>query len=241
MVTDVTLRHPAHLAKVIASLDVLSGGRAICGLGLGWWEHEHRILGIPFPPVAERYALLQDALELLPVMWGPGSPAYAGRMVEVSEATCYPRPLQEHVPVLVGGSGEKRTLRIAARLADACNLFGDPPTVARRVGVVRDHLASAGRDPSQFQITHLSTAVVARTPRELAVSLDRVRGSLGTPEAATSQFGAGTVADQIGRYRQLAEAGVQTAIVALPDVAGPGTLESFGEVIAAFGGGSARW
>jgi predicted kinase len=105
LVTGVTYRNSAHLAKIIATLDVVSGGRAVCGLGLTWHAEEHAAYGWEFPPVADRYALLEDALRLLPIMWGPGSPSFQGRRVTVPEAMCYPRPLQAHVPVLVGGGG----------------------------------------------------------------------------------------------------------------------------------------
>ena len=135
LVTGITYRNLAHLAKIVATLDVLSGGRAVCGLGAAWFEREHRLYGWDFPPRRERYALLEDALELLPLMWGPGAPRFEGRTVTVDEAICYPRPLQERIPILVGGSGERRTLRLVARHADACNLFGDPrhdPPQARR-------------------------------------------------------------------------------------------------------------
>jgi alkanesulfonate monooxygenase SsuD/methylene tetrahydromethanopterin reductase-like flavin-dependent oxidoreductase (luciferase family) len=139
------------------------------------------------------------------------------------------------VPILVGGSGERRTLRIVARHADACNLFGDPSTVRRRVDVLARHCEEVGRDPAEVKVTHLSTAVVARSRRELDADLARLAGGGGPPpEAVAERLGAGTVEDQIGRYRQLAEAGVQTAIVALPDVATPGTLEAFAEVIGGF-------
>ena len=104
MVTGVTYRNIAHLAKIVASLDVLSGGRAVCGIGAAWFEREHRAYGWTFPPLAERYRQLEDALELLPLMWGKGAPPYSGRTIEVAEAVCYPRPLQEKVPILVGGS-----------------------------------------------------------------------------------------------------------------------------------------
>ena len=165
LVTGVTLRNPAHLAKIVATVDVLSGGRAICGLGLAWWEWEHATYGWSFPATAERYALLEDTLGLLPVMWGPGSPPYQGTVLQVPETVCYPRPLQEHVPILLGGSGEKRTLRLAARFADACNLFGDAETVARKRAVLTAHCAEAGRDPAAVRVTHLSTAVVAASRR----------------------------------------------------------------------------
>jgi F420-dependent oxidoreductase-like protein len=234
LVTGVTLRNPAHLAKIVATLDVLSGGRAICGLGLAWWEWEHRLYGWPFPATADRYALLEDTLQLLPMMWGPGSPPFAGRTLKVAETICYPRPLQEHVPILVGGSGATTTLRLAARYADACNVFGDPETVARRCSVLAGHCADAGRNPAEVRVTHLSNAVVAGSRRELAAAIDRVR-PFGLPqEQAADRWGAGTVDDQIGRYSQFAAAGVETAIVALPDIFTPGALEAFGEVIAGF-------
>jgi alkanesulfonate monooxygenase SsuD/methylene tetrahydromethanopterin reductase-like flavin-dependent oxidoreductase (luciferase family) len=204
MVTGVTYRNIAHLAKIVATLDVLSGGRAIAGLGAAWFAREHRAYGWTFPPRAERYAMLEDALELLPLMWGKGAPAYSGRTIEVAEAVCYPRPLQDHVPILVGGSGEKVTLRLVARHADACNLFGDPATVAHKVGVLHGHCAAEGRDPAEVTVTHLGTAD--------APSLE----------------------DHVGRYRAYVEVGVEEAIVNFPALAGPEPVAAFGEVIAAF-------
>jgi F420-dependent oxidoreductase-like protein len=216
LVTGITYRNLAHLAKLVATLDVLSGGRALCGLGTGWFEREHRLYGWDFPPRAERYARLEDALELLPLMWGPGSPRFEGRTITVPEAVCYPRPLQERIPTLVGGSGERRTLRLVARYADACNLFGDPDTVRRKLAVLRDHCAAEGRDPAEIEVTHLAQA--------------RVVGA-GEPREGR---GAATLEEHVGRYRELAEAGVQTAIVGLSDPAGPAAVERFADVIAAF-------
>jgi F420-dependent oxidoreductase-like protein len=234
LVTGVTLRNPAHLAKIVATLDVLSNGRAVCGLGLAWWKWEHDLYGWTFPAPGDRYALLEDTLQLLPVMWGAGSPPFKGQVLDVPETICYPRPVQTHLPILVGGSGEKRTLRLTARFADACNLFGDPATVARKRSILERHCEAIDRDPAEVQVTHLSTAVVADSRRELAVTVDRLGSTAATAEQTTERLGAGLVDDQIGRYRQLAEAGVHTAIVALPDVFAPGALERFGRVIAAF-------
>ena len=120
---------------------MLSGGRAVCGLGAAWFEEEHRAYGWPFPPVAERLDLVADALELLPLLWGPGAPAYRGRVLDVPEAACYPRPLQERVPIIVGGQGERRTLRLVAERADGCNLFGDPAKVRAKLAVLHAHCA----------------------------------------------------------------------------------------------------
>jgi F420-dependent oxidoreductase-like protein len=217
LVTGITYRNIAHLAKIVATLDVLSGGRAVCGIGAAWFEREHKLYGWEFPPLRERFARLEDALELLPLMWGPGSPRFEGRTLTVSEATCYPRPLQERIPILVGGSGERRTLRLVARHADACNIVGDPERVRHKLAVLREHCVTEERDPGTIEVTHLAPArvVASAEPRDGP--------------------GAATVEEHVGRYRELAEAGVQTAIVGLSDAEGPESASRFGEVIAAFG------
>jgi alkanesulfonate monooxygenase SsuD/methylene tetrahydromethanopterin reductase-like flavin-dependent oxidoreductase (luciferase family) len=147
---------------------------------------------------------------------GPGSPRFEGRTLTVQEATCYPRPLQEHIPILVGGSGEKRTLRLVARHADACNLFGDPDNVRRKLAVLHEHCAAEGRDPAQIRVTHLAPARV----------IDSGSERLGP--------GAATVDEHIGHFRELAQAGVQTAIVGLGDAEGAESVRRFGDVVRAF-------
>ena len=216
LVSGIGHRSLPHLAKLVATLDVLSGGRALCGIGTGWFEREHRLYGFDFGTPDERYARLEDALELLPLMWGPGAPRFAGRTLTVEEAVGYPRPLQERIPILVGGSGERRTLRLVARHADACNLFGDPATVRHKRAVLAEHCAAEGRDPGEIRVTHLAPARVI------------------APGAAREGAGAATVEEHVGRYRELAEAGVQTAIVGLSDSEGPASVARFAEVIAAF-------
>ena len=224
LVTGVTYRNIAHLAKVIATLDVVSGGRARCGIGAAWYEREHRLYGWEFPPLRDRFDRLEDALELLPLMWGPGSPSFKGRTIELSEAICYPRPVQERIPILVGGSGERRTLRLVARHADACNLFGDPDTVARKLAVLGEHCAAEGRDPATIEVTHTAAARVIGPDSEEERAARRGRAGQG----------AATVEEQIGRYRELVEAGVQTEIVGLSDAEGVASVERFAAVIAAF-------
>jgi F420-dependent oxidoreductase-like protein len=216
LVTGITYRNLGHVAKLVATLDVLSGGRANCGIGAGWFEREHRLYGWELPSLAARFARLEDALELFPLMWGPGAPPFEGRTLTVAEAVCYPRPLQERVPILVGGSGERRTLRLVARHADACNLFGDPANVRRKLAVLHEHCAAEGRDPAAIAVTHLAAGRVIAdgAPRE------------GPGDA--------TAAEHVGRCRELAEAGVQTEIVGLRDDEGAASVRRFAEVIAAF-------
>ena len=218
LVTAITHRPVAQLGKIIATLDVVSGGRANCGLGVGWFAAETAALGMPFPPLAERYALLEDALEFLPLFWGKGAPAFDGRVLRVPEALCYPRPLQDHVPILVGGNGEARTLRLAARYADACNIIGEADVVARKVDALRSHCEAAGRPSSSVEVTQLSTTLVGKDSRELSTLVESLRPRRTSAEQYAARVNAGTVDDQLGRFRALAQAGVQTAIVSFPDL-----------------------
>jgi F420-dependent oxidoreductase-like protein len=231
LVTGVTYRNVAHLGKIVATLDVLSGGRATCGLGLAWFEDEHVAYGWDFPPVAERYALLEDALRLLPVLWGPGAKPFHGRRLAVPDTTCYPRPLQEHVPIIVGGGGERRTLRLAARYADAANVLGDIATVRRKAAVLRDHCAAAGREVA---LTHLSTALVGADDEQVAELVERLRPRRRDPARFAAAVNAGTVADHVGRFRELAEAGATEVMISFPDLTDPAPLERMAKVIAAF-------
>jgi len=157
LVTGVTYRHPGLLAKTVTTLDVLSGGRAMLGLGAAWYEREHLGLGVPFPPVAERFERLEETLQVVAQMWSDDDGAYEGTHHRLAETVCVPRPLQRpHPPVLIGGSGERKTLRLVARYADACNLFGaDPEVLRHKLEVLDRHCADAGRDPAQITRTVL--------------------------------------------------------------------------------------
>ena len=235
LVTGIAYRNIAHLGKIIATLDVVSGGRAICGLGAGWFEREHLAYGWRFPPLKERFELLEDALQLLPLLWGPGSPSFDGRRSSgAPRLICYPRPIQERVPIMVGGSGEKKTLRLVATYADACNLFGDPDGVRHRVSVLRGHCADVGRDPSEVEVTHLTATLVAPDRSAIDALVERLRPQSLSPEAFAERVNAGTVDDQIGRFRRFAEAGAEISIVNFPGLDGPEMVERFAPVIAAF-------
>jgi F420-dependent oxidoreductase-like protein len=231
LVSPAFLRHPAVLADAVATLDVLSNGRAICGLGLGWFADEYAALGIEFPARAERYARLEDALRLLPLMWGKGSPRFAGRTVVVEEAMCYPRPLQAHVPIWVGGSGERKTLRLVAELADACNLFGAPDVVRRKIDVLHRHCDDVGRDPATIEVTHLSTVLVGRDRAEVAALVDRLRPKRRPAERFAREVNAGTVDDHVARVERYREAGVATMIFSVADTAESGSMERLGLLV----------
>ena len=230
----ISYRNVAQLGKMVASLDVLSGGRVTCGLGLAWFEAEHRAYGMPFPPRAERYELLEDALQLLPLLWGKGAPAFEGRRLRVPEALCYPRPLQDRIPLLVGGSGERRTLRLVARYADACNLFGDAATVRRKVAALHGHCAEVGRDPSEIEVTHLGDVLVGRDRAEVDRLVEAARPRRVSAERFAARVRAGTVEDHVVRFAALADAGVTHAIVALAGLEGPEPVERFAPLVERF-------
>jgi F420-dependent oxidoreductase-like protein len=157
LVTGVTYRHPGLLAKIVATLDVLSGGRAVLGIGAAWHEREHRGLGVPYPPVAERFERLEETLRIVGQMWDPANNGpYQGRYYRLAETLCSPQPLRRP-PILVGGGGERKTLRLVAEYGDACNLFGTSPAdVEHKLDVLRRHCDEVGRDYNQIRKTLLA-------------------------------------------------------------------------------------
>ena len=232
LVTPVTFRAPGILAKTVATLDALSGGRSFCGIGAGWWAREHAAFGLPFPPAAARLDELERTIETLRALWQPGTKEYRGSRVWLPETTCYPRPASP-IPVIVGGSGEKRTLDIAARLGDGCNLPADLATLDRKLAVFREHCLAAGRDPAQAEVTVLDIPVIGRDRSDAAAMVEKLRGRTTAAAFARSHH-AGTAEDHIGRYRLLADRGVTTVFVALPDLTGPADVLRLAPVAAAF-------
>ncbi|VEG58270.1 putative F420-dependent oxidoreductase, Rv1855c family [Mycolicibacterium aurum] len=147
LVTGVTYRHPGLLAKTVTTVDVLSGGRAVLGIGAAWFEREHVGLGVPYPPLAERFERLEEALQICNQMWDPeNNGPYEGKHYRLQETLCNPQPINRP-KVLIGGSGERKTLRLVAQYGDACNLFGtSPDEVAHKLRVLRGHCDDAARD-----------------------------------------------------------------------------------------------
>jgi F420-dependent oxidoreductase-like protein len=156
LVGGVTYRRPGLLAKTITTLDVLSAGRAELGLGAAWYEREHRGLGVPFPPVAERFERLEETLQICLQMWSDDNGPFHGAHYELAETLCSPKPVSSPRPrILIGGSGEKKTLRLVAQYADACNIFGDATTVAHKLDVLRRHCDALGRNFDDIEVTVL--------------------------------------------------------------------------------------
>ncbi len=232
LVTPSTFRAPGMLAKAVATLDALSGGgRVFCGLGAGWWEREHAAFGLPFPPAGQRLDQLELTIETMRALWGAGTKPYSGKRVRLPETTCYPRPVSP-VPIIVGGSGD-RTLRIAARLADGCNLPADLDLLDRKTPVLREHCDQAGRDPGEVRITVLDVPVIGRDREETGTLIERLRGRTSAAAYARTHH-AGQAADHVGRYRLLAERGVSTVFVALPDLTTPEDVLKLAPIAKAF-------
>jgi F420-dependent oxidoreductase-like protein len=206
LVTGVTYRNPAILAKQVTTLDVLSRGRAVLGIGAAWYEQEHDGLGVAFPPVGERMDRLEEALEICRAMFRDERPTFEGRYYRIHEAFNRPAPVQDGgPPILVSGSGEKRTLRIAARQADAVNLITGREDIPRKIAVLAAHCEAAGRDPATLNKTWLASAIVGSSVADAHDVLEAARGVrladldedtrralmsrllIGTPESITQE------------------------------------------------------
>jgi F420-dependent oxidoreductase-like protein len=155
LVTGVTYRHPGLLAKTVTTLDVLSGGRAMLGIGAAWYEREHLGLGVPYPSMGERFERLEETLQICLQMWSEDEGPYEGKHFGLAETICRPAPLSSPRPkVLIGGGGERKTLRFVARYADACNLFSaGHDEVAHKLDVLARHCETEGRDPAEIERT----------------------------------------------------------------------------------------
>ena len=208
LVTGVHYRYPGLLVKTVTTLDVLSGGRAYLGIGAGWNERESRGLGVPFPSTRERFELLEEALQIAPQMWSGEVGPYEGEHYRLAETLNSPQAMsQPHPPIMIGGMGEKRTLRLVAQYADACNLFtyGGSDLVRHKLDVLRGHCEDVGRDYEEIERTGLGTAYLAEDGM--------------------------TAEDVIGFCREMNEAGIQHLIFNMPNVHEIRPLETFGEEI----------
>jgi F420-dependent oxidoreductase-like protein len=190
LVTGVTYRNPALLAKIVTSLDVISRGRAILGLGAAWYEDEHQGFGFRFPPAGERLERLEEALQICRLMFREEAPTFEGRHYSISEVLNVPRPIRPGgPPILVGGMGEQKTLRLVARYADACNLFGDPGTIRHKLDVLERHCADGGRDPAEITKTRLGTLLVAPSEAEAEKKVAHLVETRGVDEQRLRGWG----------------------------------------------------
>jgi F420-dependent oxidoreductase-like protein len=178
LVGGVTYRHPGLLAKTVTTLDVLSEGRAELGLGAAWYEREHLGLGVPFPALRERYERLEETLQICFQMWSDDNGPFEGVHYQLAETLCSPLPVSSPRPrVLIGGGGERKTLRLVARYADACNIIGDVETVTHKVGVLRGHCREVDRDFDQIEVTALIGVADDARPDDILREAEALHGA----------------------------------------------------------------
>jgi F420-dependent oxidoreductase-like protein len=209
MVGGIHYRHPGLWVKATTTLDVLSGGRAWLGIGAAWNEDESRALGFPFPPLGDRFEMLEETLRIAHGMWQgergseaafEGGHYRAGRLLNSPQAISRPHP-----PIMIGGGGERKTLRLVAQYADACNVFGGPAAIHHKYEVLREHCEGIGRDPDEIERSTLQSVRIA------------VDGGPGDSPAQV-----------VDRFGELSDAGAQHVIFSLRDVADPRTIERIG-------------
>src|SRR5438034_3539889 len=210
-----TYRHPAVVAKMAAQVDIISGGRLLLGLGAGWQENEHQAYGIPFYTMRERLDRLDEACQVMKSLWTQHRSQFKGRYYQLSDAPLEPKPVQTpHPELMIGGGGERVTLRIVAKHADHWNVWGGPKVLARKTKVLEEHCAKAGRDPGTIarsvnmpllitnnknEIDHLAETVIARLGAHAADARDTCLA--GTPDEIREQL------------RQLKAAGATTLFI----------------------------
>jgi F420-dependent oxidoreductase-like protein len=215
LVTGVTYRNPALLAKIVTTLDVISNGRAILGIGAAWYEEEHEGLGFGFPGTRERMDRLEEAVQICRAMFRDDHPTFSGRYYRTADARNVPRPVRAGgPPIMIGGSGERRTLRLVAQYADLCNVTGGPATLAHKLQVLRDHCADVGRDPGEITTTRMGTLVLTPDADETARVRSFLSGLMG--DEFEEQFIVGEPADIVPAVEELIATGVDTLIFNMP-------------------------
>lgn len=236
IVSGNTYRHPAVLAKMAANVDIVSGGRLICGLGAGWQENEHQAYGIPFYTLRERMARFDEACQVLKLLWTQDRATFGGRYYRLEDAPLMPKPVQSpHPELMVGGGGERVTLRIAAKHADHWNVWGGPEILARKGKILEEHCAAVGRDPRTIRRSANMLLRITDDRREaddlVRSFMERMRRTEDVARDTVLAGSPGAIRDTLGRLR---DAGVD--LVFIPTLFFPGDprpqLDRFIEEIA---------
>lgn len=219
LVSSCGFRNPALLAKMVTTIDIISGGRAVLGIGAGWHEEEYRAYGLEFPPARERLAQLAEAVQICRAMFTEYAPRFSGAYHHIDEPLNVPRPLNpDGPPVLIGGGGERVLIPMVARFGDACNFFGGPATVRHKISVLERACAAEGRDPGEITKTWLGHAIITESEAELQDALDQVGTLVGLTPSAVRGFALCGTRDEVRRQvAQYRAAGVDGLIVAVLD------------------------
>jgi F420-dependent oxidoreductase-like protein len=217
LVGGVMYRNPALLAKITTGIDIISRGRAVLGIGAAWFEEEHLAYGFPFPSLGQRFEHLEDALNIARTMFTTPEGSYAGKHHSIENALNLPQPLRGDIPIVVGGSGERKTLRLVARYADGCNVSGDVAQVAHLMQVLERHCEDAGRDPAEICKTRNASLYIAETHDLAQRKMQEARESGVLPPARERMVIAGGPDEITEQLSAFIDAGIEGFTVSLPD------------------------
>ena len=233
LVGGVTYRNPAFFAKQATTIDIISGGRAVLGIGAAWFEGEHKAYGYDFPPLKERFERLEDALQIARMMFTQERATFQGKHHRVEGAYNNPKPLRGDIPILIGGSGERKTLRFVAKYADGSNVFGDVERVKHLLGVLEGHCDDIGRDMAEITKTRMGTVYIAPTHEAANAKLERAVAASPMPERARASALVGEPAEVAAQVQEYLDAGMDGVTVSLPDVYDLETVALVGETLGA--------
>jgi F420-dependent oxidoreductase-like protein len=230
LVTGVTYRNPSILAKIVTTLDVISKGRAVLGIGGAWYDVEHQALGVDFPAAGVRLDMLEEAVQVCRAMFTGDDVSFAGRHYRIDHARNLPRPVRPGGPrIMIGGGGEKRTLRLVAKYADQCNVTGNAATLARKIEVLHRHCAEVGRDPAEIGVTWMTPLILTTSSQNTAEVKQMLSAAAAPDEIAGFTVGQPhEIPDLVAGH---IEAGAEEVIFsfAFADPAGIGAVgEAFG-------------
>ena len=234
LVSGVTYRNPALLAKITTTLDIISSGRAILGIGSAWNEQEHRGYGFEFPPPRERFERLTEAVQICRLMFREDTPSFDGTYYRIENALNIPRPVTPGgPPILIGGSGEKWTLRLVAERGDACNLFGDLQTIRHKLSVLEAHCDEIGRDSSEITKTRLGGLLIAETDAKAQAKLAPFAANRGVTEEQARGYALIGDPDAVGEQVQaFLDAGLDGLMFNMPDAHDLEPVELAGKTLA---------
>ena len=233
LVGGVTYRNPALVAKITTTLDIISGGRAVLGIGAAWFEGEHKAYGFDFPPLKERFERLEDALQICRAMFTQEVASYEGKHFRVDGAFNNPKPLRGDIPILIGGSGERKTLRFVAKYADGSNFFGDLERVKHLLGVLEGHCEDVGRDPADITKTRMGTVYIASTHEAAQAKLDAAVAKAADPDRVRAQAFLGEPDEVAAQVQKYLDAGLDGVTISMPDVHDTEAVALAGETLGA--------
>lgn len=229
LVTCNSYRNPALLAKMASTVDVLSHGRLDFGIGAGWYEHEYLAYGYPYPPLSERMERLSEAVQVILAMWTQEEAIFEGKYYQLRGAINQPKGVQKpHIPLLIGGGGEKKTLKLVAQFADACNFGGDVPTIKRKLAILKEHCEAIGRDYTSIKRTLLiDHCSIAETEEAALAKVMPAERNLLDVFRSTSLIG--TPAMVRNRLAEYEEAGIQEILIRFVDTLRMESIRLFAE------------